>query len=135
VHLRTHHARAQPAQEISMNNRILLAAALAAIASPAFAHAHLLSETPAAKATVTPAPTALTLKFSEGVDLKFTGAKVTGPEKTAVALGTESLDPSDDTVLTVPLTGLLKAGVYSVAWHALSTDGHKTNGTYSFTVK
>lgn len=103
--------------------------------SSAFAHAHLLSQTPADKAIVTAAPTELTLKFSEGVALKFTGVQVTGPDKAAVALGAESLDPKDNTLLLVPLTGKLAAGVYTVAWHVLSTDGHKTNGSYTFTVK
>ena len=116
-------------------NRIIIATALAAFASAAFAHAHLLAETPAAKAVVTPAPTALLLKFSEAVELRFTGVKVTGPNHEPVALGTASLDPKDDTKLTVPLAGTVAAGVYTVAWHALSKDGHKTNGTYSFTVK
>jgi methionine-rich copper-binding protein CopC len=101
----------------------------------AFAHAHLISAVPADKAVVTTAPTVLTLKFSEGVTLKFTGVEVTGPDKKAVSLGAESLDPKDDTLLTVPLAGGLGAGSYSVAWHALSTDGHKSSGTFTFTVK
>ena len=116
-------------------NRLLVAALVAAIATPAFAHAHLLSEVPADKAVVTVAPTLLTLKFSEGVSLRFTGVTVTGPSNAAVKVGTESLDPKDDTQLTVPLDGSLGAGVYTVVWHALSTDGHKTTGTYTFTVK
>ena len=115
---------------------LALAFGLALVGTPsAFAHAHLLSETPAAKAVVTVAPTELTLQFSEGVALKFTGVKVTGPNDAGVALGAESLDPKDDTLLTVPLTAALPAGVYTVSWRALSTDGHKTSGTYSFAVK
>jgi methionine-rich copper-binding protein CopC len=35
----------------------------------------------------------------------------------------------------VPITGILAAGTYQVSWHALSNDGHKTKGTYSFVVK
>jgi len=105
------------------------------LATPAFAHAHLLQETPANKAVVTAAPTQLVLKFSEGVQVKFTGVTITGPDKKAVGTGMEMLSPKDDTLLTIPLDGTLAAGVYTVAWHALSTDGHKTQGTYSFTVK
>jgi methionine-rich copper-binding protein CopC len=103
--------------------------------SSAFAHASLLNQTPPDKAIVTAAPTQLTLKFSESVELKFTGVTVTGPDKIVVALGSESLDPKDPTLLIVPLTGKLPAGVYTVAWHALATDGHKTSGSYTFTVK
>jgi methionine-rich copper-binding protein CopC len=118
-----------------MKKTIVLALGLMLMGtSAAFAHAHLLQETPAAKSTVA-APAMLLLKFSEGVALKFTGVKVTGPGSTAVATGAESLGPTDDTILMVPLNGTLAAGAYAVVWHALSTDGHKTNGTYGFTVK
>ena len=119
-----------------MKSSLVAALALTLIATaPAFAHAHLLAEMPADKAVLTTAPTILTLKFSEGVALKFSGVKVTGPNHAVVAQGTESLDPKDDALLTVPLMGPLAPGLYTVAWHALSTDGHKTTGTYSFTVK
>ena len=46
-----------------------------------------------------------------------------------------TLDPKDNKVLLVPLSAPLTAGTYTVAWHALSSDGHKTTGTYSFIVK
>jgi methionine-rich copper-binding protein CopC len=42
---------------------------------------------------------------------------------------------SDGKELTVPLTAPLTAGTYAVAWHALAADGHKSTGTYDFTVK
>lgn len=103
------------------------------IAPAAFAHAHLMAERPADKATVA-APTDLMLTFSEDVSLKFTGVTVTGPDKKPVPQGAAALSQGD-TVLTVPLSGTLAAGTYTVAWHALSVDGHKTHGSYSFTVK
>jgi methionine-rich copper-binding protein CopC len=40
-----------------------------------------------------------------------------------------------DKTLTAPVTGPLKPGTYTVRWNVLSVDGHKTNGTYTFTVK
>jgi methionine-rich copper-binding protein CopC len=101
----------------------------------ASAHAHLTSATPAVGGTVATAPTELDLKFSEGLNLKFTGVKVTGPAKAPVATGDAALGAGDDTTLVVPISDALAAGSYSVAWHALSTDGHKTSGTYKFTVK
>jgi copper resistance protein C len=119
-----------------MKKVFVLALSLALVGTnAAFAHAHLLSEKPADKATVSTAPTVLMLKFSEGVALGFTGVKVTGPGMTVIATGTGSLDPKEDSLLTIPVSGKLAAGLYTVAWHALSTDGHKTSGTYSFTVK
>jgi hypothetical protein len=112
----------------------VLTLVLCLAAPAAFAHAHLTAETPAAKATISAAPAALVLTFTESVALHFTGVTVTGPDKTAVRLGAETLS-KDGTSLTVPLAGTLSAGTYEVAWHALSTDGHRTKGSYSFTVK
>ncbi|MDL2401601.1 copper homeostasis periplasmic binding protein CopC [Rhizobium mayense] len=115
--------------------RLGLAAILAiGLAGQALAHAQLVSATPADKSTVKSSPSELDLTFTEGLNLKFSGIKVTGPDKAAVKLGEPMLMPSD-TVLMVPVSETLGAGTYTVEWHALSTDGHKTNGSYTFTVK
>lgn len=100
----------------------------------AFAHAHLKSAVPAVDSTVATAPTELDLTFTEDLNLKFSGVKVTGPGQAAVQTGTAML-MEKNTVLMVPLSGALGAGTYTVSWHALSGDGHKTNGSYKFTVK
>ncbi len=101
-------------------------------AGPAFAHAHLLSATPAADSMAMPPPTELRLKFSEGLELKFTTVKLTGPDKALVKTGPAKLDSGDNTLLIVPLAAPLADGTYTVDWQALSTDGHKTKGSYSF---
>jgi methionine-rich copper-binding protein CopC len=105
-----------------------------ALAGQAFAHAHLNGAVPADKTTVAASPAELDLSFSEEVNLAFSGIKLIGPGKTDVKTGDASLKDSDKT-LAVPLTETLGAGSYTVEWHALSTDGHKTSGSYSFTVK
>ncbi|AYG69657.1 MULTISPECIES: copper homeostasis periplasmic binding protein CopC [unclassified Rhizobium] len=115
--------------------KLLLAAAAIsmAFADQAMAHAHLKSATPAADGTIKSAPSELDLTFSEGLNLKFSGIKVTGSDKAAVKTG-EGMLKNGDTTLTVPVTDKLAPGKYTVEWHVLSTDGHKTNGTYTFTV-
>ena len=80
----------------------------------------------------TPAPTELRLKFSEGLELKFTKVRITGPGKKAVETGPAKLDPSDNTVVIVPVTKPLPDGKYTVDWQAVSTDGHKIKGNYGF---
>ena len=105
-----------------------------AVITPAFAHAHLASAVPAGVATLTAPPTTLTLKFTEAIELAFSGANVRGPSG-PVALRPGHLDPADLETLVIPFDGPLMAGTYVVDWHSLSTDGHKTTGTYSFTVK
>jgi methionine-rich copper-binding protein CopC len=97
----------------------------------AFAHAHLAAAVPADGTTVA-APAALSLNFTEGLELKLSGATLTGPDG-AVAT-TPSLSPTDDKVMRLAVPGALRAGVYTVEWHAFSTDGHTTRGSYHFTV-
>ena len=101
-------------------------------ATQAFAHANLVSATPAANSMAMSPPTELRLKFSEGIEIKFSKMKVTGPDKKAIETGQPKLDPDDNTVLIVPLMAPLPDGKYTVDWQAVSVDGHKTNGSYSF---
>ncbi|EPT4862193.1 copper resistance protein CopC, partial [Klebsiella pneumoniae] len=41
----------------------------------------------------------------------------------------------DQKQLIVPLADSLKPGTYTVDWHVVSVDGHKTKGHYTFSVK
>ncbi len=102
------------------------------LVSPALAHARLVFAAPAENATVTPAPTELRLKFSEGVELKFTKARLTGPQMKVIEIGAARLDPDDNSLLIVPIAAPLPDGKYTVDWQAVSSDGHKTNGAYVF---
>lgn len=115
--------------------RTTLALGLCLLSAPAFAHAHLKSATPATDATIATPPTELDLTFSEGVNPNFTGVTLRGPDKTAVATGPATLGAGRDTTLVVPVPAPLAAGTYTVDWHALATDGHKTSGSYHFTIK
>jgi len=113
----------------------VLAAWLFCLAVPeqALAHAQLVSSTPAANEMAIPPPTELRLKFSEGVELKFTKVTLTGPGSKAVKTGPAKLDPSDSSLLIVPLASPPADGQYTVNWQAVAKDGHKTKGSYSFT--
>jgi methionine-rich copper-binding protein CopC len=89
--------------------------------TPTFAHAHLKQSVQADKATVERSPDTLTLIFSEDLNLAFSGVDIAD----ASGISVEHEKPR--------LEG--DGGTYTVNWYVLSTDGHKTNGTYSFTVK
>ncbi len=119
---------------IGLIRRLGGASALCLLGGPAFAHAHLTSAVPPVNGAVAAAPSELDLTFSEGIALKFTGLAVKAPDGTAIATGPGRLGPGRDTVLVVPVTAALPPGTYTVSWHALATDGHKTNGTYTFKV-
>ncbi|EMF0805486.1 CopC domain-containing protein YobA [Klebsiella aerogenes] len=101
----------------------------------AFAHAHLQQQIPAADSTVSASPQALTLTFSEGVELSFSGVTLTGPQNKPVATGKLARSDGNKAQLTLPMTEPLAAGEYTVEWHVVSVDGHKTKGQYHFSVK
>ena len=102
-----------------------------ALAFSAHAHAHLLSAVPAENAKAMPAPSVLTLNFSEELNLKFSSVEVIGPDKVKVEIASEALAPKDEKVLIVTLKAPLPEGKYTVNWKAFSQDGHKTNGSYT----
>ncbi|HFK3783721.1 TPA: CopC domain-containing protein YobA [Klebsiella oxytoca] len=97
-------------------------------AAGAFAHAHLQQQLPAAGAVVAASPQALTLNFSEGIETQFSGVTLTGPQQNTITLG-------KPVRMTVPVEQALTPGEYTVDWHVVSVDGHKTKGQYTFTVK
>ncbi|MER8499372.1 copper homeostasis periplasmic binding protein CopC [Mesorhizobium sp. M1142] len=101
----------------------------------AFAHARLTSAIPAEGSIVAIAPNELDLSFSEDVDLKFTGVLLIGADNRTVATGPASFGAGNAASLVVPISRALDAGTYTVDWHALSADGHKAKGSYSFIVR
>lgn len=104
------------------------------LSGSAYAHAHLEAAQPPIGGTVKAAPTEIDLKFSEELNLKFTGVKVSGPDGKEVKTDNAMLMDGDKTFM-VNLPAGLGAGTYRIEWHALSRDGHKTHGDYKFTVK
>lgn len=101
----------------------------------AFAHAHLKDQLPAEGAALEQAPEAITLNFSEGIEVNFTKVNVTDENKQTIKAGKAALDPSNNTKVIIPVESKLAAGKYDVQWSVVSVDGHKTKGNYSFTVK
>lgn len=105
------------------------------VASPVWAHAHLQQQTPAANSEVSPAPQTITLTFTEGVEANFSGITLKGPTQQTLATGKVTRAANDKTQLIVPISETLASGLYTVEWHVVSVDGHKTKGQYQFSVK
>lgn len=99
------------------------------------AHAHLKGQYPAAGAAVAAAPQALTLNFSEGIEANFSGVTVTGAQQQIIRTGAVKRNENDKKQMIVPLVQPLTPGDYTVSWHVVSVDGHKTSGQYHFSVK
>jgi copper resistance protein C len=107
---------------------------LSLFATSAFAHAHLQKSMPAAAETVRTSPTEIRLKFSEAVEPRFSSIALTAQSGVSAPTSKPGVDPADNSVLIAPIPQALKPGVYKVTWHAVSTDTHKTEGVFTFTV-
>jgi len=114
--------------------RTALAFAFALAATAASAHAHLVTATPAVGATVASA-NEIRLKFSEGVEPRFSRIALAAVDGAAIALGAAKTESGDATVFVAPIAKPLPPGVYTVRWSAVSTDTHHSQGDFSFTVK
>lgn len=114
--------------------RIAASLVFAIAATAAYAHAQLESATPAVGGTVASAAE-IRLKFSEGVEPRFSGVSLKAANGASAPLGAATVAPGDPTVLIVPIAKPLAPGVYTVHWHAVSVDTHHTQGDFDFTVK
>lgn len=108
-------------------------AVLLALASQADAHALLQRAVPAVGSTVAHAPPMLMLVFSEDVEPRFCTIDVTDAHGTRVDGRALHTAPGDARRLMMDLPALA-AGSYRVRWHAVSTDTHRTEGSYTFRV-
>lgn len=113
---------------------IAIAAAAGALASAgvAQAHAHLVTSTPAANASGA-APSEIDLTFSEAPLAKFSGVQLTMASGAAVPV--KMIKAADKNSMAIAPTSPLKPGSYSVKWHAVTADTHRSQGMFSFTVR
>ncbi len=111
----------------------VFAAAVTLQASAARAHAFLDHANPAVGSTVPGPPGAVTLWFTQQLEPAFTSAVITDQAGNNVGSGAAEIDPQDRTELRVPLKPL-SPGTYTVTWHALSVDTHRTQGHFNFDV-
>lgn len=102
-------------------------------ASVASAHAKLTSTTPIADSTVS-SPKVIQVHFNEAVEVKMSSLKLATTDGTAVAVMAMN-DAKDPATLSIMPSVPLKAGLYKVTWSAVTDDGHKVQGTFSFTVQ
>jgi methionine-rich copper-binding protein CopC len=84
---------------------------------------------PAVGSTVPVSPGQVTLYFTEQLEPKFSGAEVRSAGGGRVDHGNRV----SGNVMRLSV-GSLSPGSYSVIWHALSVDTHKTQGSFSFRV-
>ncbi|EBA47528.1 copC domain protein [Burkholderia pseudomallei] len=117
----------------SLARRGLAAALALALSSAAFAHAKPEKSDPPANAAVA-APQAVSIDFTETLEPAFSSIVVVDAAGAPAQAAKAIVDASDRKRMSVALKPL-QAGVYTVKWVAVATDGHRTQGRYTFTVK
>lgn len=120
-------------------DRVLPIALLAAVVvlggasrAPTAFHLHLKRAEPGVNDTVTVAPTAIRLWFTERPEAAVARIELRGPGGVAVAVGRPTLAADQDAPLTAQVTGAVAPGAYTVIWRAMSADGHPMRGSFGF---
>jgi methionine-rich copper-binding protein CopC len=128
-----------PRKQCLVATHVLIALVLVAPFS-ALAHARLERSTPTDKSKLTESPKQIDLWFSELLDAAkfdtvviYSSAELKATTHTNLALGDPTVDPKDQTHLTV-MVKPLPPGDYTVDWRVLSQDGHSAPGRFSFHV-
>jgi copper transport protein len=110
-----------------------LAVMLAVVfATPAAAHAELVSISPANGAQLTTPPTEVRMTFTERVNLIDGGIRLIDEDGRTV----RARDPSvNGRTVSWPMPAELPDGSYVVTWRVVSADGHPVSGASSFSIR
>ena len=79
-------------------------------------------------------PANVRIWFDGDVEPLFSTVRVENGAKQQVDKGDARVDPADGTLLEVSLPPL-RPGPYQVFWSAVARDGHRTEGSFPFSVK
>ena len=102
-------------------------------AIPAHGHAMLDRAEPRVGSTVSSAPRQLSLWFTQSIEPASSTVEVRDPAGVRADAGRPRADSSRRS-LHIPLKAL-RPGTYRVHWQVLSTDGHNSEGGFSFQVQ
>src|SRR5690348_1512261 len=100
-------------------------------APPGHAHASLTHASPSAGSALSAAPQEVTLTFTDTLEGAFSKITVTDANGIEVSQGKGQVNGNVMRVSLKPLT----VGSYKVNWRAVSTDTHKTEGNFTFSIK
>ena len=103
------------------------------IPSRAWAHAFPSGEEPKVGSTVTTPPAQVVIKFDNPIEQLFAKLQVTDDSGHDVTSG-NPVRSDDKLSIAVPLKPL-PPGDYHVKWSVVAADGHRTEGSYMFTIE
>jgi methionine-rich copper-binding protein CopC len=115
---------------------VVLIAVICLIISPEtlLAHAYPDHADPKVGSTVSAVPSIVRIWFDSDLEPVFSTIHVQDQSGKNVDKGDGRVDATDPTLLETSVP-LLPSGSYRVLWDVVSRDGHRTNGSFSFTVK
>lgn len=96
-------------------------------------HLKLTKSSPAAGAELSSAPQAVSLWFSQPVELPVTKVTIVNSAKQQIAV--KALVSADDGAVVAPISEQLAGGSYTVSWRTMAKDGHVIKGDFTFDVK
>lgn len=99
-----------------------------------WAHAFLDHADPKVGSTVANSPVQVKVWFTQDLEPAFSTLEVQDAQGKEVDKKDAHLDDKDKTLFVVSLPPLA-SGTYTVIWHAVSVDTHKTQGRFEFNVK
>jgi methionine-rich copper-binding protein CopC len=106
---------------------------LCALPEPSFGHAYPDHSDPKVGAHVLIAPVRVRIWFDSNLEPLFSSIVVQDASGKNIDSGDGRVSPVDDTLLEVGLPPI-GTGTYRVIWNVVARDGHKTSGSYTFTV-
>ncbi|SCF33350.1 copper transport protein [Micromonospora viridifaciens] len=110
---------------------VALVALLLAPATPASAHALLVSSSPTASSVVSNAPSEVVLTFSEGVRKVPGKIRVIAPDGSRADRGEPKFM---DAVVIIPVDSSGPRGTYLVSYRVISADSHPVSGAFTYSV-
>jgi copper resistance protein C len=111
---------------------MLLVATVLLLPRAALAHAFPEAEEPKVGSTVTAPPQQVAIRFDAPIEALFSKLDVLDSSGQSEDEGTPQVN-ADTRTLTVNLKPL-KPGDYTIKWSVVAKDGHRTEGSYTFTV-
>jgi copper resistance protein C len=105
-----------------------------ALQSPVWAHAFLDHADPKVGSTVTNSPAQIKIWFTQNIEPVFSAVVVQDDKGGEVDKKDLRQDDKDKMLLIVSVPPL-PDGTYTIIWHVVSVDTHRTQGRFKFTIK
>jgi methionine-rich copper-binding protein CopC len=119
---------------LSFQRWILAAMLFSALQWHAQAHAFLDHAEPKVGGTVTNSPAEIKIWFTQNLEPAFSAIQVQDAQGKEVDKKDSHLDSKNSSLLIVSLPQL-PVGTYTVIWHVVSVDTHRTQGHFEFIIK